>query len=566
MTRPGWLAAAAVVCAFALTGRSATAADPLEHQQHREARERFEERQRELERIAPPDTDLEIREPFRPAPADAACLEVARVTVMGSTRLSAAELDGITAPFAGRCLTLADLDRLVDAVNAAYIARGLVTSRAYIPAQDLSDGTLEIVAIEGRVEGFELHGPDPRGELGLAFSGLEGEILDLRDIEQGLEQMNRLPSWDARMRIEPGARAGLSTVAIDAPVGDRLRAHVAANNNGDVATGRAIGRMAVEVDNPLGLLDAWSADVERSFPSDDGRLSRAGSLRLSIPYGYWTFLAGFSHSDYRLPVTGLTETFRLSGRTNRLTIGVNRVLHRGQVSKTSLEAGYGLKRTTSFLEDVRLESGSRGLAVASLRLSHTARIGGGAWYATLGYERGLDGFGTTVDDTDLPADAPHAQYDKFSFDLDGFQPVGLWGADLLWRPSLHAEYSNETLYGSERLTIGGLYSVRGFRDGSLVGDRGLFLRNEIVWRLPESGVAGFDRLFGPIEPYAGLDAGWVRAAAGPSDSDGAIAGAVVGLRGLGGAVFWDAWVAHALVRGPLRDEGAIVGVTVGINL
>lgn len=47
------------------------------------------------------------------------------------------------------------------------------------------------------------------------FPGVKGSVLQLRDIEQGLDQLNRLPSNNATMRIEPGAEAGSSRVLIN---------------------------------------------------------------------------------------------------------------------------------------------------------------------------------------------------------------------------------------------------------------------------------------------------------------------------------------------------------------
>jgi hypothetical protein len=47
--------------------------------------------------------------------------------------------------------------------------------------------------------------------------------------------------------------------------------------------------------------------------------------------------------DYKYLVTGLTQTFALSGTADRFSLLVDRVLDRAQVSKTSLEAGYELR-------------------------------------------------------------------------------------------------------------------------------------------------------------------------------------------------------------------------------
>lgn len=57
--------------------------------------------------------------------------------------------------------------------------------------QDLSHGELTLEILEGRLEKIELDGQTP-AMLRTVFPGAEGHILNLRDIEQGMEQINRL--------------------------------------------------------------------------------------------------------------------------------------------------------------------------------------------------------------------------------------------------------------------------------------------------------------------------------------------------------------------------------------
>uniref|UniRef100_UPI0023EE4F56 POTRA domain-containing protein n=1 Tax=Pseudomonas mosselii TaxID=78327 RepID=UPI0023EE4F56 len=82
-----------------------------------------------------------------------------------------------------------------------YLGRGLVTSRAYLPQQDLSSGHLQVLVVEGRLEGLR---PDSSSglsdrELAMAFPGAIDQRLNLREIEQMVDQLNRLPSNKAQM-------------------------------------------------------------------------------------------------------------------------------------------------------------------------------------------------------------------------------------------------------------------------------------------------------------------------------------------------------------------------------
>ncbi len=527
----------------------------------RQQQDQFEQRQRELERIAPPDDEIAPRPQPVPRRPDDACIEVEEVEVSGATLLSEEILEGLTQPYEGRCLTLRDLNALLDEINQSYIDRGYVTSRAFLPEQDLTGGVLRLVVVEGRIEGFRFNDREGAGvgAVWMAFPGLTGDALDLRELEQGLEQMNRLRAIDARLSIEPGEDPGTSRVVIETPSERDMRVGGGFDNLGGERTGRLRGRMTAEIDNALGLLDGWSGYLERSLPNQtDGESLSAGGF-LSIPYGRFTLLSELAYSEYLQFVEGAATDFSLSGQTWRGEGGVSWVLGRGQRSKTTLEARYSLKDTESFLEDFKLETGSRRLAVAEARLSQTQRMLGGAWFATLAVERGLPrGFGTSLDDDpDAPSGTPQAQFTKAVLLLDGFQPLPLGDVSLMWRPSLRAEWSPDTLFGSERLTLGGYFTVRGFRDGSIAGDEGLLLRNDLVWTLPSLGLGWVEDAVGRVELYGAFDAGWVDDADNLSDADGGIAGTALGLRASGGPLNFDANLAHSVVQGPLDSEGLV---------
>ena len=48
---------------------------------------------------------------------------------------------------------------------------------------------------------------------------------------------------------------------------------------------------------------------------------------------------------------------------------------------------------------------------------------------------------------------------------------------------MDSQYSKDTLFGSEQFSVGGYYSVRGFRENYITGDSGYYLRNKINFNL-----------------------------------------------------------------------------------
>jgi hemolysin activation/secretion protein len=146
-------------------------------------------------------------------PVAPSCVEVQTVTFTGAEIFpSQALLEG----FEPGCRAVADLFDLVGVITNRYVAAGYVTSNAFLPEQDLSSGTLEIVVVEGRVETVVLiEDGAERATGGTVMPHVRGKVLNLRTIEQGLDQINGLRSKDATISFRPGSRPGWSVVEVD---------------------------------------------------------------------------------------------------------------------------------------------------------------------------------------------------------------------------------------------------------------------------------------------------------------------------------------------------------------
>ncbi len=81
-----------------------------------------------------------------PAAADASgdderCFEIRRIELEGAGHLDESARRQLLAPYQGRCLGVGQLNALLKAVTDHYLDRGYVTTRAYLPQQDLASGT-----------------------------------------------------------------------------------------------------------------------------------------------------------------------------------------------------------------------------------------------------------------------------------------------------------------------------------------------------------------------------------------------------------------------------------------
>lgn len=87
---------------------------------------------------------------------------------------------------------------LAKLLSESIIDKGYVTSRVVIPEQDLSLGTLKFIIIPGTIHDIRF-AQDTWGTWRNAFPAGPGKLLNIRDLEQGLEQMKRVPNQDVTM-------------------------------------------------------------------------------------------------------------------------------------------------------------------------------------------------------------------------------------------------------------------------------------------------------------------------------------------------------------------------------
>lgn len=146
----------------------------------------LDENQRQREAL---ERSVVLPRPVRPDETSASqgpCFFISRIELSGATLLSLSAKKRLTAPWLNQCLDIARLNTLTNAVSDWYISRGYITSRAFLTEQDLSGGVLHLVVLEGKLQQIRLEGV-PARTLKMTFPGLEGNILNLRDIEQGME-------------------------------------------------------------------------------------------------------------------------------------------------------------------------------------------------------------------------------------------------------------------------------------------------------------------------------------------------------------------------------------------
>ena len=250
---------------------------------------------------------------------------------------------------------------------------------------------------------------------------------------------------------------------------------------------------------------------------------------------------------YSNPISGLNRLIDTRGASRTRKLRVDRVVHRDGTGKTIAAGAVTVKDSVNYVQGLRISASSRRLAVGSLDVTHSRRVLGGALSVTLGADVGLRAFGAKKDG-DQPSHAARAQFRKYRLNMNYWRPLPspVEGVDVEWTSALSGQWSRHTLFSTERISAGGMYSVRGFKDQSISGDVGGWWRNDLRVTLPATGFAPLDRVVGRSYVGAGFDGGWIR----PDHRDAFERGTVTGLSASvgmqGGAVNGSLTVSRAL--------------------
>ncbi|WP_321795565.1 ShlB/FhaC/HecB family hemolysin secretion/activation protein [Caballeronia sp. J97] len=436
--------------------------------------------------------------------------------------------------YKGQCVGKAGVNALTKGLQQAILSRGYITTRVLLPEQDLSSGRLAIALVPGVIRDVRFAEPSSWGTWKTAFPTRPGEVLDLRDLEQGLEQMKRVSNQDVDMKIEPTTVPGESDVVLSVKRTKPWSLVASVDNSGSRATGKLQGSLGVGINNLLGLNDILSLSANQDLYFDDTSLGSHGfNGSYSVPWGYWTAtLFGYTNTYYQ-QIAAVNETFVSSGNAQTAGFKLARVLRRSQTDVLGSYVQLSKRFGASFMEDTPIELQHRNNTFLELGATDRHYFGGAQFDGALAYRQGIGAFGATPDPS-LPPDPniastpattpgdPTYRFHMAVLDMNLSVPFAIAKQNLRYVGSVHAQYTNDTLYYIDDLTIGSRYTVRGF-DGEkmLAGEKGFYWRNELQLPIGQTGQS----------LYAGVDYGRVF---GPNTADlvgTQLVGAVIGIRG-----------------------------------
>ncbi|MDR8877837.1 Hemolysin transporter protein ShlB [Burkholderia multivorans] len=294
-----------------------------------------------------------------------------------------------------------------------------------------------------------------RGTWKTAFPTRDGEVLNLRDLEHGLEQMKRVSSQDVSMQLVPGDLPGESDVVLDVKRGKPWTVVASVDNSDTRASGKLQGNLSLGIDNPLGLNDIFNIGVSQDLEFGQAPwLARLERLLLDS--------VGLLDSNaLGLHDAGVNQTFIAGGNSKTVVFKLARVLSRSQNDVFGAYARLSRRFGQSFIEDTEISQQRRNNTMIELGLTDRHYFGGAQFDGSLVYRQGGGGLGAQ-DDAFAAGGGPTYRFKMAALDANLAVPFAIGKQPFRYVGTLHGQYTGNTLYYIDDLTIASRYTVRGF--------------------------------------------------------------------------------------------------------
>ncbi len=441
-----------------------------------------------LDQLLPPPSNTSPTAPQEAPSEDVPqTITISKFNVTGSTVFSAEDFAKISEKYTKRLISIAELFELRSEITNLYVSNGYITSGAYIPPQKLQGGVVEIRVLEGTLEEIKVNGTR-RLNPGYVRSRLEIATRKPLNRDRLLEalqilQLNPLIQ-NLSAELAAGTSPGSSTLEVQIRETKTFNTQFVLDNGRSPSVGSFRRQVQVSEANLLGFGDSIFA----SYTNTDG--SNAYDFNYTLPInprnGSFSLSLGSSDNNVierpfnNLDIQSYSKYYELTLRqpvlqkpNQELAVGMS--LTRRE-SKASL-----LNGQIPFPAIGADEEGRTGVTALRFFQEWTQRDSRQVFAARSQFSIGLDALNSTINSA-----SPDSSFYAWRGQA---QWVRLLARDTLMLIRGDLQIADRPLVPLEQFGLGGLQSVRGYRQDALLTDNGFFASAEVrlpIWRQTRS--------------------------------------------------------------------------------
>jgi hemolysin activation/secretion protein len=404
-------------------------------------------------------------------------IQVNRFRFEGNTVFTDAELRELVSDYQGRPVTAAELRDVQARLTRHYVENGYVTSGALLPDQVVQDGNVTILIVEGRITAIELEG-QRHLRPGYLTSRLETAApLQVNELEQKIQLLQRNPMVKRiNAQVAPAPVQGENVLRVRV----KEESPYAAGFEFDNGRPPSIGSNELEFWVMDKSLFGWGDRLEAHYSINEG------------PNGYWlgyalplnardtTLSVEYEEND-SVVIEEPYDDIDIESRFNRAEISLRHPFVKTLEQEFAMSLGlewrhaktYLLNEPFSFAEGV--DNGETRVTLIHFVQEWLDRGQNRLIALRSDIRWGVDLFDATVN-----SDLPDGRYLAWEGQFQWIERLPVLDSRLVVRGV--AQLANDGLLPSEKISIGGMETVRGYRENFLTTDEGLAAG--IEWQVP----------------------------------------------------------------------------------
>ena len=417
--------------------------------------------------------------PERRGPIPTVKVYVREIRVLGSTVFTPQELAQVTDPYRDREITSEDIESLRVAMTLLYVNHGYSTSGTVVPDQAIVDGLFTIQVIEGKLSRIDVEGnywfrPSYFTSRLRLDAGPPVNVHALQERLRLFQTDQRIERINAELR--PGETRGESVLHVRVAERRPIKAWLEYNNFTSPAVGsnQVMGTIADQ--NLLGFGDALSVKYGQSFGTDSNVHGSGVNPNLNVSYVApvtpydTTFAIDYRRVDFTA-IESAVKPLDITGKYESIGLTLRQPVFRTPSQEFTLAlTGQSESFRSSLLGNpFEFQSGStNGVSqVSALRFSqeYVHRTPNQVISALSRMSFGLPILGAVVNSGPDQATGEFVSWLGQGQLVRRLNPTNI---QLLARADI--QLSNKHLFIIEQMAVGGRYSVRGYREFTLLGD------------------------------------------------------------------------------------------------
>lgn len=404
------------------------------------------------------------------------------VLLTGNKNLSGKQLQTVVQPFINKATSRVDLEHIRQQLIQHYRQAGFLYPSVILPSQHISKGAVHYQIYEGQLTSINIKGAKRLNENYIRDRiTLESDEPLLQSVLLEHFQLLLADPLIERVNgaVKPGANPGDTILDLDITRAKPYELYLGMDNYTPPGVGSYTGHLNGTIRNLTGQGDFLQIGLNGS----EGMQAINSFFSLPFTPNDTRFNIGFQTSQSKIVDTSI-EHLKVKNEFLGINAGINQPILHSLNHIFNLELQYDFRRTKTSVVDNPFQDGvgvqSNGKAtVSSLRFiqNYLNRNNRRVISLRSSFNFGFDAFNATIN---ASPDAD-GRYFSWQGQLRYLYKLDERGTELFFRTDL--QFTSEPLLPLERFSLGGKYTIRGYRENEAVRDEGYAISIELRYPL-----------------------------------------------------------------------------------